>query len=333
MTNRDVMIDIPERRAVPIAEFEVRETNGTAHVEGYASIFDRGYDILGGPAVGGFTEHVSRSAFKTTLSANPDVVLLENHAGGPLARTKSGTLALATDTTGLISRFDLDLRDPQAKSVFVKLDRGDYDEMSFAFRVKAQTWSDDETTRSLDEVSLHKGDVSIVNFGANPHTSVGVRSAVKMLAREEFSDEELAELRAMSDEAVDLALARLKDVRADEKPEEREVIVINASQVENTPIDLTVDIVGMLHRALGFEDDHNGEGGAADALAQAIHDLVADAAGCTPPGDAERNLTVVDAQHASASAGNLTADAVARMCRPEDSPEPLTLAEAEQLAS
>lgn len=218
MTGRDDLIDIPERRSVPVAEFEVREKSGTAHVEGYASIFDKGYDIYGGPDSGGFTEFVGRGAFKTTLAAKPDVVLLENHTGGPLARTKSGTLALATDSTGLISAFDLDLRDPQAKSVFIKLDRGDYDEMSFAFRVKQNTWSEDETIRHLDEVSLHKGDVSIVNFGANPFTSVGLRSAVKMLARDEFSSEELAELRAMADQ-VELAMARLKDAaRNDEKP-------------------------------------------------------------------------------------------------------------------
>jgi len=57
-----------------------------------------------------------------------------------------------------------------------------------------------------------------VNFGANPFTSVGLRSAVKMLARDEFSSEELAELRAMADQ-VELAMARLKDAaRNDEKP-------------------------------------------------------------------------------------------------------------------
>jgi HK97 family phage prohead protease len=215
MISRSDLIDVPERRSVPITEFEVRESGGTAHVEGYASIFDKGYDILGGPEAGGWTEHVNRSAFKRTLSENPDVVVLENHTGGPLARTKSGTLALATDSTGLIPRFDLDLRDPQAKSVFIKLDRKDYDEMSFAFRVKAQTWSDNETVRGLDEVSLHKGDVSIVNYGANPYTSVGLRSAVKMLAaRDDFSAGELAELRAMS-EQVDKAMARLRDSRMD----------------------------------------------------------------------------------------------------------------------
>jgi HK97 family phage prohead protease len=394
MTGRDDIIDIPERRSVPITEFEVRATNNTVHVEGYASIFDKGYDIAGGPDSGGWTEYVNRSAFKTTLAAKPDVVLLENHTGGPLARTKSGTLALATDSTGLISKFDLDQRDPQAKSVYIKLDRGDYDEMSFAFRVKANTWSDSDTIRSLDEVSLHKGDVSIVNFGANPFTSVGLRSAVKMLARDEFSDEEMAELRAMSDQ-VDAAMAALEQARADDKPygdvtyadpkngkypidtqehvkaawsyinmpknqkdyDAAELIEIKArirAAAKKFGIEISDDeknaheIIEIVRRAIdgpGWQDDAldaDNDGGG-DSLARAVHDLVADAAGCAPPtgttdvpDDTDnplRNLTLVDATRASASDGNLTAAEAARMCRPEDSPEPLTLEQAEQLAS
>lgn len=401
MTSRDDFIDIPERRSVPIAEFEVRETNGIAHVEGYASIFDKGYDIGGGPDAGGFTEHVNRSAFQKTLAAKPDVVLLENHTGGPLARTKSGTLKLATDTKGLIPSFDLDLRDPQAKSVFIKLDRKDYDEMSFAFRVKAQTWSENDTIRGLDEVSLHKGDVSIVNYGANPFTSVGLRSAVKLLAREDFTADEMAELRGMSDQ-VDAVMARLRDARADDKPygdvtyadpkngkypidtEEHVKAALSYINMAKNQTDYSaeeladikgrieaaakkfgidvseknsaiyVDVVPILpskselaeiiKRALadeGIQGPDNDDGGG-DSIARAVHDLVADAAGCTPPAgetdipDTEypsRNLTVVEAESAKVptSNGNLTIADAMRMRRPEDSPEPLTVEQATSL--
>ena len=387
---RDDLIDIPERRSVPITEFEVRATNNTVHVEGYASIFDKGYDIGGGPDVGGWTESVNRSAFKTTLAAKPDVVLLENHTGGPLARTKSGTLGLATDSTGLISSFDLDQRDPQAKSVYIKLDRGDYDEMSFAFRVKANTWSDDGALRSLDEVSLHKGDVSIVNFGANPFTAVGLRSAVKMLAREEFTGEELAELRGMSAQ-VDRAMIALKTARADASfadpgyLDENDKPAKDGNGVPRYPVgdkdhaanaasrfaqnkDLYTeaqqkDILGKIHtaekqfgitpgeqnaqevidivrRAIGddgIQGPDNDDGGG-DSIARAVHDLVADAAGCTgetaiPTDEPVRNLTLVEAQAAKVptSKGNLTIADAMRMRRPEDSPEPLTVEQAAAL--
>ena len=44
-------------------------------------------------------------------------------------------------------------------------------EMSFAFRVLKQVWSENDTQRRITEISLDKGDVSLVNFGANPATS------------------------------------------------------------------------------------------------------------------------------------------------------------------
>jgi hypothetical protein len=49
--------------------------------------------------------------------------------------------------------------------------------MSFAFRVTRQQWSPDYDQRDILEVDLHRGDVSVVNFGANPATSVGAMRA------------------------------------------------------------------------------------------------------------------------------------------------------------
>jgi len=208
------LIDVPERRAVAQA-FEVRAAgNNIAKITGYASVFNRGYDVHGGPDAGGFTEVVTPGAFKRTLADNPHVHLLINHEGLPLASTKSGTLRLSTDSMGLISEAEVDRRNSRANDAVLTLERGDADEMSFAFRVKGQSWSDDETIRSLEEVSLHKGDVSVVSFGANPFTSVSVRNAVRMLAREDLSPREMAEIRAMS-EQVDRAMSALKTARAD----------------------------------------------------------------------------------------------------------------------
>jgi phage head maturation protease len=52
------------------------------------------------------------------------------------------------------------------------IEDGNVDEMSFAFRVTRQQWSPDYDQRDILEVDIHKGDVSVVNFGANPATSV-----------------------------------------------------------------------------------------------------------------------------------------------------------------
>lgn len=338
MIRKDDLVDAPERRSVS-SEFEIRSTGGdTLTFTGYASVFNRGYDISGGPTSGGWTETVDPGAFKRTLSENPLVHLLVNHEGLPLASTKSGTLRLASDSQGLLSEAKLDRRDPEVRSLEVKMERGDVDEMSFAFRVKRNTWSENDTLRSLDEVSLHKGDVSIVSFGANPHTSATLRSVIKMLANGEVEEEQLAELRAMSDQ-VDRAMALLDSTRA-----ERQVVYVGRKA---TPVEQVTELVT---RALANLDgsgleDGNEDGEGVDSLAAAVHDLVADAVGCNGMGDddspdaaddefdSQRNHTIASATRVSARPGNLSLDDCMRMCRPEDSPNPLTIDEAVQLAS
>lgn len=198
IVNKDALIDAPERRGIPTSQFDVRTEGNDLKFEGYASSFDSPYDIYGGPPQG-WHEIVTRDAFKKTLTEKPDLHLLINHEGMPLARTKSGTMTLAADNHGLLVRANLDRRDPMVQSLQVKMERGDMDQMSFAFRVKKQSWSDDETHRYLEEVSLHKGDVSVVNFGANPNTHATIRSAIEFLARGhlQLDADQMAEIRSM----------------------------------------------------------------------------------------------------------------------------------------
>ena len=51
--------------------------------------------------------------------------------------------------------------------------------MSFAFRVIRQKWNVDRTERTLTEVSLADGDVSVVTYPAYPATSVEARELLK----------------------------------------------------------------------------------------------------------------------------------------------------------
>lgn len=179
----DRLLGAPERRAFRCEQFEFRATSDTsATLTGYASVFDKGYDMYGGPDKGGWVEVVDRRAFDETLKRKPDLHLLINHEGMPLARTKSGTLRLSTDSVGLKVDADLDRSDPDVQRLEVKMARGDMDEMSFAFRTIRHEWNDDESERRLLELNLDKGDVSVVNFGASPHTSAGIRSAVAAIA-------------------------------------------------------------------------------------------------------------------------------------------------------
>ena len=155
-------------------------------------MFDEPYEVYGGPPAG-WMEIVDRRAFDKTLRSKPDVHLLINHEGMPLARTKSGTLKLSTDSKGLMVEADLDRRDPDVQRLETKMNRGDMDQMSFAFRVIRQEWNEDESERRMVEVSIDRGDVSVVNFGANPATSSSLRSLLSVLE----SDDALAEARSI----------------------------------------------------------------------------------------------------------------------------------------
>jgi HK97 family phage prohead protease len=125
-----------------------------------------------------FIEKIAPGAFTKTLQETPDVRLLANHEGLPMARTKNGTMRLYEDERGLY--FEAELANTQeARDLYTLVERGDVDQMSFAFRVIRQNWSKDRTERTLTEVSLADGDVSIVTYPAYPATSVEAREAIK----------------------------------------------------------------------------------------------------------------------------------------------------------
>jgi HK97 family phage prohead protease len=162
-----------ERRTFTVRNIEARQADdGTMRMAGYAAVFNEASLPLP------FIEKIAPGAFTKTLQETPDVRLLANHEGLPMARTKNGTMRLYEDETGLY--FEAELANTQeARDLYTLVERGDVDQMSFAFRVIRQNWSKDRTERTLTEVSLADGDVSIVTYPAYPATSVEAREAIK----------------------------------------------------------------------------------------------------------------------------------------------------------
>jgi HK97 family phage prohead protease len=154
-------------------QIEIREDpggNGKLTLEGYASRTETPYEVLG------FTETIRRGAFKRSLKEGPDTSLLVQHAGLPIARTTSGTLALSEDDNGLRVRAELEPEDPDVQAIVHKMRRGDLSEMSMGFRATKQSWNEDRTNRVIHEVALHRGDVSIVSAAASPTSTATLRS-------------------------------------------------------------------------------------------------------------------------------------------------------------
>lgn len=156
------------------SELELRADNPDAPVvTGYATVYDYPYEVAGGPPWG-WTETIARGAADRAVAERDDVRFLINHDGVPLARTASKTLQLESDNRGLRVEATLDGTVPAVRSLVSAMERGDLDEMSFAFRVDEQTWNGDYTERMITSLRLY--DVSVVTYPANPATVAQVRT-------------------------------------------------------------------------------------------------------------------------------------------------------------
>lgn len=141
-------------------------------IDGYAAVFNQETDL------GWFREKIAPGAFKRALSENQDVRCLFNHnPDNVLGRTKSGTLTLSEDNTGL--KFHCDMPDTNiGKDVHSMIQRGDVDQCSFGFVVRDEevTYDDDgNQLRTIKDADLF--DVSPVTYPAYESTSVEARSA------------------------------------------------------------------------------------------------------------------------------------------------------------
>ncbi|MEZ5119669.1 MAG: HK97 family phage prohead protease [Candidatus Nanopelagicales bacterium] len=170
----------PESRTAmhaPLSGVEIRSTDaGDALVfSGVASATERAYEMW--DMFGPYTEIVSHDAFDASLARDDlDVPLVLDHRQlRRIARTTLGTLRLSMTEPGLTVDADLDGRDLDVQYIVPKLRAGLIDEMSFAFRIVSGQWSPDYTEYRITEVDLHRGDVAIVGWGANPHTTAELR--------------------------------------------------------------------------------------------------------------------------------------------------------------
>jgi HK97 family phage prohead protease len=167
---------------VELGPIEVREIehNGltVVRVGGYASVTETPYQMH--DAFGPYDEVVSRGAFGKTLAGSPLVEFTLNHGAGgsmPMAHTRNGTLVLAEDGTGLAYDAYVDPRRGDVADMLRAMERGDLAEASFKFRIESGEWAPDWSSYRINEANLSRGDVSAVNFGANPSASSELRTA------------------------------------------------------------------------------------------------------------------------------------------------------------
>lgn len=196
MTSTTVAPDIAGRRAAAIAnptaipstsardpkfpatlraQTVSRDGKSFYRLEGIASVVETWYPMF--DFYGEYEEMVAAGAFDRTLAENPDVVFLLNHRGMTMARTRANTLELDLDESGsLRSVAYLNPERQDVKDLVLAVDDENITEMSFAFRIRRGQWNPDYTTYTILEVDIDRGDVSAVNYGANPFTSIAART-------------------------------------------------------------------------------------------------------------------------------------------------------------
>jgi hypothetical protein len=168
-----------EVRSYPMQELRVElgDHELPYKIRGYAAVFDG----LSNQLWGGFREKINTGAFAKTVKKD-DIRALHNHdANYVLGRTKSMTLNLSEDALGL--KFAITPPDTQwARDLITTIQRGDVDQMSFAFQAERENWGFDKNKnliRTLEEVTLY--DISVVTYPAYPQTTVAVRDRVARL--------------------------------------------------------------------------------------------------------------------------------------------------------
>jgi HK97 family phage prohead protease len=156
-------------------EFRVEkdEERNVGILTGVPIVFEQPTDIGGyfeeTIAVGAISEDTLR-----------DVALFFNHDLNtkPLARTRTKKLNFSIENDGVHMNAELNLERSDSKDLYLAVDDGDVDWMSFMFRVEADEWTDLDTDKPKRRVTKigYVQEVSAVNFPAYDGTSINART-------------------------------------------------------------------------------------------------------------------------------------------------------------
>lgn len=163
-----------EIRILP-SEVELRETeDGKRSINGYAVKWEQLSEKLG--YFFQFREKFAKGSFVDSLRNDKQKALWNHNSDFVLGSTKSGTLSLSEDETGL--RFNIDLpENTWGKDAYESIKRGDVDGVSFGFKKEVEEWDEtdpDNVIRTIKKAKLFE--VSPTPFPAYPQTEVQARS-------------------------------------------------------------------------------------------------------------------------------------------------------------
>jgi len=121
-----------------------------------------------------FREQFAPGAFKDSLASGTDVrALYEHNYSQLLGRTKSGTLVLSEDDTGL--RFELTPPNTQlGNDVLELVERGDISGMSFGFRALKESWNIAQSPYLRTVTAAELREITVTSMPAYPESGVEI---------------------------------------------------------------------------------------------------------------------------------------------------------------
>ena len=154
-----------------------------------------------------FVERIAPGAFARTLKSRNDIRMYVNHDDRMvLASSRAKTLRLEERSDGLFVEADLPAT-TYGNDLRVLIERGDVSTMSFGFSTVKDSWSDDGSERTLEQVRLHEVSV-VTGVAAYPATTASVRN-LRLIAKRTVTD-----VDALTDAIVALELGELSDDQA-----------------------------------------------------------------------------------------------------------------------
>lgn len=143
------------------------------NITGVPIVFEQPTDICGM-----FEETIARGAISE--SALKDAAFFYNHDLNtkPLARTRTGKLKFTIESDGVHMIASVNRERSDANDLYIAIQDGDVDGMSFLFRVDANEWTDLDTDypkRRITKIGFVQ-EVSAVNYPAYASTSIHARS-------------------------------------------------------------------------------------------------------------------------------------------------------------
>jgi len=167
------MTNKPKLSALISRSFSEYGVSENGNIQGVPIVFEQPTDIGGL-----FEETIARGAISERVLK--DVALFYNHDLNtkPLARTRTGKLKFIIESDGVHMDAQINRERSDANDLYIAIQDGDIDGMSFMFMVESEEWTDLDTDypkRRITKIGYVQ-EVSAVNYPAYEGTSINARA-------------------------------------------------------------------------------------------------------------------------------------------------------------